>query len=57
MSQPLPTHDFFWLTEHEIEELNVMSTPDDDGDAYILQVDLEYHIPYHISLFTLGFLE
>ena len=41
MSQPLPMRDFFWLTEHETEELNVMSIPDDGEDGYILEVDLE----------------
>ena len=44
MSQPFPTHGFFWLTEHEIEELNVMAIPDDGEDGYILEVDLEYPI-------------
>ena len=34
MSQPLPTHDFFWLTEHVI--------PDHGEGGYILEVDLEY---------------
>ncbi|XP_068742088.1 uncharacterized protein [Montipora capricornis] len=47
MSQPLPTHEFFWLTEHEIEELNVMSIPDDGEEGYILEVDLEYPKELH----------
>lgn len=42
MSQPLSTHDFFWLMEQEIEELNVMSIPNDGEDGYTLEVDLEY---------------
>ena len=48
MSQPLPTHDFFWLTEHEIEELNVMAIPNDGEDVYILEVDLEYPTELHV---------
>ena len=47
MSQPLPTHDFFWLTEHEIEELNVMAIPDDDEDGCILEGDLKYPRELH----------
>ena len=47
MSQPLPTHGFFWLTEHEIEELNVMSIPDDGEEGYNLEVDLEYPKELH----------
>ena len=40
MSQPLPTHDFFWSTEHGIEELNAVSIPDDGENGYILEVGL-----------------
>ena len=47
MGQPFPTHDFFWLPEHEIEELNVMSIPDDCEDGYILEVGLEYPTELH----------
>ena len=28
MSQPLPTHDFAWLTENEIQDLDVMAVAD-----------------------------
>lgn len=47
MSQPLSTHDFFWLMEQEIEELNVMSIPNDGEDGYTLEVDLEYPKELH----------
>ena len=39
MIPPLPRHDF---TEHDLEELNVMATPDNAEDGYILEVVLEY---------------
>lgn len=35
MSQPLPTHDFSWLNENEIEHLDV-SIPDNASQGYIL---------------------
>lgn len=41
MSQKLPTHAFFWLTENEIQELVVMIISDDSEKGYILEVDLE----------------
>ncbi|XP_068711268.1 uncharacterized protein [Montipora foliosa] len=47
MSQPLPKNEFFCLTEHEIEELNVMSIPDDGEEGYILEVDIEYPKELH----------
>lgn len=38
---------FFWSMEHEIEQLVVMSIPDDGEDGYILEVDLEYPTELH----------
>lgn len=46
-SQCLPTCGFFWSMEHEIEQLVVMSIPDDGEDGYILEVDLEYPTELH----------
>ena len=47
MIQPLPRHDFFWLMEHEIEELNVMAIPNNGENVYILDVDREYPTELH----------
>jgi len=49
MSQPLPTHDFAWLTDEEIEEFDVTEIPEDSEDGYILEVDLEYPQELHDS--------
>ena len=44
MSQPLPTSNFKWLTDEEMEELDVMMVPDDSPRGYILECDLgKYH--------------
>ena len=44
MSQPLPTSNFKWLTDEEMEELDVMIVPDDSPRGYILECDLgKYH--------------
>ena len=44
MSQPLPTSNFKWLTDEEMEELDVMMVPDDSPRGYILEYDLgKYH--------------
>ena len=40
MSHPLPTGEFAWLTEQEIANLNIQDVPYDNGDGYILEVDL-----------------
>ena len=47
MSQPLPTHDFAWLTENEIEDLNVLNVADSSEEGFILEVDLEYPAELH----------
>ena len=44
MSQPLPTSNFKWLTDEEMEELDVMMVPDDSPRGYILECNLgKYH--------------
>ena len=40
MSQPLPTSNSKWLTDEEMEELDVMMVPDDSQKWYILECDL-----------------
>ena len=40
MSQPLPTSYFKWLTDEEMEELDVMMVHDDSPRGYILECDL-----------------
>ena len=35
MPQPLPTSNFKWLTDEEIEKLDVMMVPDDKSRRYI----------------------
>jgi hypothetical protein len=47
MSQHLPTGNFGWLTDQEIEYLDVMAIPDDRVEGYILEVDLEYPKELH----------
>ena len=42
MSQPLPTGDFRFLTEDEIDKLDILNVPDEHPTGYILEVDLEY---------------
>ena len=49
MSQPLPTSNFKWLTDEEMEELDVMVVPDDSPRGYILGCDLGISIFMHIS--------
>ena len=46
MCQPLPTHDFDWLTNNELHALDVMKVGDDAEEGYIQEVDLEY--PSHL---------
>ena len=43
MSQPLPMSNFKWLTDKEMEELDVMMVPDDSPRGYILECDLSKH--------------
>jgi len=42
MVQPLPTSDFRFLSQKEIDSLDVMSEPEGGPIGYILEVDLEY---------------
>ena len=47
MSQPLPTSNFKWLTDEEMEELDVMMVPDDSPRGYILGCDLGKYLYIH----------
>ena len=47
MSQYLPYGNFRWLSEDEIQNLNVLSLDDNCEKGYILEVDLEYPIELH----------
>ena len=40
MSQPLPTYNFKWLSDKEMEESDVIMVPDDSSREYILECDL-----------------
>ena len=46
MSQPLPTSDFRFLSDDEINGFDVTTVPDDSPTGYILEVDMEY--PPHL---------
>ena len=41
-SEALPEKDVYWLNEDEIEQLDIMSLPDDSETGLILEEDLEY---------------
>ena len=45
--QPLPTSNFKWLTDKEMEELDVMMVPDDSPRGYILGCDLGKYLYIH----------
>jgi len=47
MSQPLPTGNFRFLSEHEIENLDLLNVADDNPTGYIVQVDLAYPPELH----------
>ena len=47
MSQALPVDGFRWLKDQEIESLNVLEISDNNENAYILEVDLDYPPELH----------
>lgn len=49
MSQYLPQKDFVWLSNQEIENLNIMNISDTSTKGYVLEVDLEYPQNLHDS--------
>ena len=50
MSQPLPTSNFKWITDEEMEELDVMMIPDDSSRGYILECDLGKYYFYYLYI-------
>ena len=52
MSQPLPTSNFKWLTDEEMEELDVMMVPDDSSRGYILESDLGKYYLYYFYIYV-----
>jgi hypothetical protein len=42
MEQYLPTGEFRWLTENDINQFNLTDVSDENDKGYILEVDLEY---------------
>lgn len=48
MTFPLPTSDLRWMTKKEVEKFDISSIHAEDGDGYILEVDLDY--PEHLHL-------
>nr|UPO70845.1 hypothetical protein [Zygogramma bicolorata] len=56
MSQPLPTHDFKWLTPEEISNLDLMGVGDNDSYGYVLEVDIHYPQELHDHHADLPFL-
>ena len=51
MSQPLPTSNFKWLTDKEMEELDVKMIPGDSPRGYILECDLSEYYFYILVYF------
>jgi hypothetical protein len=47
MSKYLPLKQFRWLTESEVDVLDVNKVPDEGTHGYILEVDLEYPVELH----------
>ncbi len=48
MSFPLPLRNFRWMTDEEIENFTMLHISEEDGDGYILEVDLEYPEELHL---------
>ena len=47
MSNPLPYGEFHWLSEKEINKLNLDSISENSSIGYFLEVDLEYPNKLH----------
>jgi len=47
MVQPLPTSNFSFLSQQEIDSLDIMNEPEDGPIGYILEVDQEYQSELH----------
>ena len=49
MSRPLPNGGFDWLTDDQINSLDVMNIPENSDIGYMLEVDLKYPTELHDS--------
>lgn len=49
MCQPLPTHDFCWLTTKERETLDINAILHEGDTGYVFEVDLDYPLALHDS--------
>ena len=47
MSQYLPVGDFKWVSEKDVQTLDVMRVDDEADIGYMLEVDLEYPSEHH----------
>ena len=47
MSQYLPTEGFKWISEKNIDKLNLAKYPDDSKKGLVLETDLEYPKELH----------
>jgi len=47
MTQYLPREGFRWLSQDEIERLNIMNVADDNDEGYVLEVDVNYPTALH----------
>ena len=52
MSQPLSTSNFKWLTDEEMEELDLMIIPDDSSRGYILECHLSKYYFYYLYIYV-----
>ena len=51
MSQSLPTSNFKWFTDGEMEEIDVIMVPDDGSRGYILECDLGKYYFYYFHIY------
>ena len=47
MSQCLPTSQFAWVPQEELEQLNILTIDKEADRGYILEIDLEYPAALH----------
>jgi hypothetical protein len=55
-SQYLPNGGFSWMDKNEIENLDVLTVPDDSSVGYVLEVDVSYPETLHTGHNDLPFL-
>ncbi|KAJ8981066.1 hypothetical protein NQ317_003953 [Molorchus minor] len=56
ISQALPTGGFIWLSQKEIDNLDITSISDNNNEGYIFEVDIHYPQELHDSHADLPFL-